>query len=121
MRIPRKDQESIPRAIREAAGFLPQTDVRLNLEADGVRIVKGGPWIAARPWPPHRRRAPQARTREVDDRGDHGHDQERLIGAMASVLIDASLLSSRHPRIPTIEPRRTSVSNASDPRAHRPG
>jgi bifunctional DNA-binding transcriptional regulator/antitoxin component of YhaV-PrlF toxin-antitoxin module len=45
MRITSKGQVTIPRAIREAAGFLPRTDVRFILEEDGVRIVKADPGV----------------------------------------------------------------------------
>src|SRR5687768_3232509 len=43
MRITSKGQVTIPQAIREAAGFLPRTEVRFILEEDGVRIVKADP------------------------------------------------------------------------------
>ena len=42
MRITSKGQVTIPQAIREAAGFLPETEVEFELEADAVRIVKAG-------------------------------------------------------------------------------
>ena len=40
MRITTKGQVTIPQAIREAAGFLPHTEVAFLLDEDGVRIVK---------------------------------------------------------------------------------
>ena len=40
MRITSKGQVTIPQAIREAAGFLPNTEVAFELDATGVRIVK---------------------------------------------------------------------------------
>jgi AbrB family looped-hinge helix DNA binding protein len=40
MRITSKGQVTIPQAVREAAGLLPNTEVEFRLEADAVRIVK---------------------------------------------------------------------------------
>lgn len=40
MRITSKGQVTIPQAMREQAGLLPQTEVEFVLERDGVRIVK---------------------------------------------------------------------------------
>lgn len=40
MRITSKGQVTIPQAIREAAGLLPDTDVDFILDEDGVRIVR---------------------------------------------------------------------------------
>lgn len=40
MRITSKGQVTIPQAIREQAGLLPQTEVEFVVEPDGVRIVK---------------------------------------------------------------------------------
>lgn len=40
MRITSKGQVTIPQAIREAAGLLPDTDVDFILDDDGVRIVR---------------------------------------------------------------------------------
>lgn len=42
MRITAKGQVTIPQAIREAAGLLPETEVDFLIERDGVRIVKAG-------------------------------------------------------------------------------
>jgi AbrB family looped-hinge helix DNA binding protein len=43
MRVTSKGQVTIPQDIREAAGFLPHTEVAFVLDEDGVRIVKAGP------------------------------------------------------------------------------
>ena len=40
MRITSKGQVTIPQAVREQAGLLPQTEVEFVVEPDGVRIVK---------------------------------------------------------------------------------
>lgn len=40
MRITSKGQVTIPQHIREAAGFLPNTEVDFELDGTGVRIVK---------------------------------------------------------------------------------
>lgn len=40
MRITSKGQVTIPQHIREAAGFLPHTEVEFVLEGKAVRIVK---------------------------------------------------------------------------------
>jgi len=40
MRITSKGQVTIPQAIREHAGLLPQTEVEFVVEGDAVRIVK---------------------------------------------------------------------------------
>lgn len=40
MRITSKGQVTIPQAIREAAGFLPNTEVEFELDGAAVRIVK---------------------------------------------------------------------------------
>lgn len=40
MRITSKGQVTIPQAIREAAGLLPDTDVEFILDEGGVRIVR---------------------------------------------------------------------------------
>jgi AbrB family looped-hinge helix DNA binding protein len=40
MRITSKGQVTIPQSIREAAGFLPETEVEFELENGDVRIVK---------------------------------------------------------------------------------
>ena len=40
MRITSKGQVTIPKSIREKAGFLPHTEVEFLLEGDTVRIVK---------------------------------------------------------------------------------
>lgn len=40
MRITTKGQVTIPQHIREAAGFLPHTEVAFELDGDDVRIVK---------------------------------------------------------------------------------
>jgi len=40
MRITSKGQVTIPAAIREAAGLLPETDVEVVLDGETVRIVK---------------------------------------------------------------------------------
>lgn len=40
MRITSKGQVTIPQAVREQAGLLPQTEVEFVVERDGVRIVK---------------------------------------------------------------------------------
>jgi antitoxin PrlF len=40
VRITSKGQVTIPQAIREAAGLLPDTDVDFILDDDGVRIVR---------------------------------------------------------------------------------
>lgn len=39
-RITAKGQVTIPKAIREAAGFLPNTEVEFELDGADVRIVK---------------------------------------------------------------------------------
>jgi len=43
MRITSKGQVTIPQAVREQAGLLPQTEVEFVVEQDGVRIVKAHP------------------------------------------------------------------------------
>ena len=40
MRITSKGQVTIPQAVREAAGFLPNTEVEFELDGSAVRIVK---------------------------------------------------------------------------------
>lgn len=40
MRITSKGQVTIPQAVREQAGLLPQTEVEFVVEGEGVRIVK---------------------------------------------------------------------------------
>jgi AbrB family looped-hinge helix DNA binding protein len=40
MRNTSKGQVTIPQAVREQAGLLPQTEVDFVVERDGVRIVK---------------------------------------------------------------------------------
>jgi AbrB family looped-hinge helix DNA binding protein len=40
MRITSKGQVTIPQRIREAAGFLPETEVEFELDDGAVRIVK---------------------------------------------------------------------------------
>jgi AbrB family looped-hinge helix DNA binding protein len=40
VRITSKGQVTIPLAIREAAGFLPETEVEFLVDHDGVRIRK---------------------------------------------------------------------------------
>ena len=40
MRITSKGQVTIPQAVREQAGLLPETEVEFVVESDGVRIVK---------------------------------------------------------------------------------
>jgi AbrB family looped-hinge helix DNA binding protein len=40
VRITSKGQVTIPLAVREAAGFLPETEVEFLVEDDGVRIRK---------------------------------------------------------------------------------
>ena len=42
MRITARGQVSIPKALREAAGLLPHTEIELVVEHDGVRIVRAG-------------------------------------------------------------------------------
>lgn len=43
MRITSKGQVTIPQAVREQAGLLPQTEVEFIVERDGVRLVKAHP------------------------------------------------------------------------------
>ena len=40
MRITSKGQVTIPQAIREQVGLLPETEVEFVVDGDGVRIVK---------------------------------------------------------------------------------
>ena len=40
MRITSKGQVTIPQAIREAAGMMPNTDVEFRLEGEAVMLVK---------------------------------------------------------------------------------
>ncbi len=40
MRITSKGQVTIPQAVREQAGLLPETEVEFVVDHDGVRIVK---------------------------------------------------------------------------------
>ena len=40
MRITSKGQVTIPQPIREAAGFLPHTEVEFEIDGTAVRIVK---------------------------------------------------------------------------------
>lgn len=42
MRITTKGQVTIPQHIREAAGFLPHTEVEFELDGSNVRLVKAG-------------------------------------------------------------------------------
>lgn len=42
MRITTKGQVTIPQHIREAAGFLPHTEVEFELDGGDVRLVKAG-------------------------------------------------------------------------------
>jgi AbrB family looped-hinge helix DNA binding protein len=42
MRITTKGQVTIPQHIREAAGFLPNTEVEFELDGTAVRMVKAG-------------------------------------------------------------------------------
>jgi AbrB family looped-hinge helix DNA binding protein len=42
MRITSKGQVTIPQPIREAVGFLPNTEVEFEIDGSGVRIVKAG-------------------------------------------------------------------------------
>ncbi len=42
MRITSKGQVTIPQPIREAAGFLPNTEVEFEVDGTAVRIVKVG-------------------------------------------------------------------------------
>jgi len=55
MRITSKGQVTIPQAVREQAGLLPQTEVEFVVERDGVRIVKA-----------HQARHPSRGTRAVE-------------------------------------------------------
>ena len=43
MRITSKGQVTIPQAVREQTGLLPETEVEFVVESDGVRIVKTRP------------------------------------------------------------------------------
>ena len=43
MRITSKGQVTIPPAIRERAGLLPDTEVEFVIDGDAVRIVRVGP------------------------------------------------------------------------------
>jgi len=43
VRITSKGQVTIPQAIREQAGFLPETEVEFVVEGDAVRILKARP------------------------------------------------------------------------------
>lgn len=40
MRITSKGQVTIPQAVREQAGLLPETEVEFVVEREGVRIIK---------------------------------------------------------------------------------
>lgn len=40
MRITSKGQVTIPQAVREQAGLLPETEVEFIVEPEGVRLVK---------------------------------------------------------------------------------
>jgi AbrB family looped-hinge helix DNA binding protein len=42
MRITSKGQVTIPQPIREATGFLPNTEVEFEVDGAAVRIVKAG-------------------------------------------------------------------------------
>ncbi|MHB8398513.1 MAG: AbrB/MazE/SpoVT family DNA-binding domain-containing protein, partial [Candidatus Limnocylindrales bacterium] len=42
MRVTSKGQVTIPQAIREQAGLLPNTEVEFLVEEGGVRLVKAG-------------------------------------------------------------------------------
>lgn len=42
MRVTSKGQVTIPQAIREQAGLLPNTEVEFLVEEGGVRVVKAG-------------------------------------------------------------------------------
>ena len=48
MRITSKGQVTIPQAIREAAGMMPNTDVEFRLEGDVVMLVKAASGRATR-------------------------------------------------------------------------
>ncbi len=43
MRITSKGQVTIPQAVRERAGLLPETEVDFVIDGDDVRIVKAAP------------------------------------------------------------------------------
>lgn len=43
MRITSKGQVTIPQAVRESAGLLPDTEVDFVLDGDAVRIIKATP------------------------------------------------------------------------------
>jgi AbrB family looped-hinge helix DNA binding protein len=47
MRITSKGQVTIPLAVREQAGLLPETEVEFVVDHDGVRIVKAS--VSRRP------------------------------------------------------------------------
>ncbi len=43
MRITSKGQVTIPQAVREQTGLLPDTDVEFVVDGDDVRIIKAAP------------------------------------------------------------------------------
>lgn len=63
MRITSKGQVTIPQAVREQAGLLPETEVDFVVEPDGVRIVKAR----------HARRASRGARAIQRLRGSAGH------------------------------------------------
>ena len=73
MRITSKGQVTIPQPIREAAGFLPNTEVEFELDGDGVRIVKAerAKKLTRGQLAVELLRRARAQTR-LDDRRDHG-------------------------------------------------
>lgn len=76
MRITSKGQVTIPQAVREQAGLLPETEVEFVVEPDGVRIIKA----------PSRRRL---------SRGARAIDRLRRGGARVSMTTDEILALTR--------------------------
>jgi AbrB family looped-hinge helix DNA binding protein len=76
MRITSKGQVTIPQAIREAAGLLPDTDVDFILDGDEVRIIR-------------------ARSTRRPDRGQRAVDQLRRQRGRVSMSTDEIMALTR--------------------------
>jgi AbrB family looped-hinge helix DNA binding protein len=76
VRITSKGQVTIPQAVREQTGLLPETEVEFMVERDGVRIVKA-------------RQAPRP------TRGARAVAQLRRAGAHASLTTDQIMALTR--------------------------
>src|SRR5437870_1867390 len=76
MRITSKGQVTIPAAIRERAGFLPNTEVEFRMDGQAVRIVRS-------PQRPGRGRGERLRWRTGSSRSRARSPEARAISAVA--------------------------------------